>query len=104
MSTAIESNLIIEMSQAYNSHFMKNSNTGEALLHMMESCQLMHPKLRNIDSKSILALLSHGKTFSNRAQLRNFAVDVIVYLIEDVVGSKYSRAELTEATQERIKL
>jgi hypothetical protein len=37
MSTAIESNLIIEMSQAYNSHFMKNSNTGEALLHMMES-------------------------------------------------------------------
>jgi hypothetical protein len=49
-----------------------------------------------------LVLLSSGKNFTNRAQLRKFAVDVIVYLVADVVGSKYSQAELIEATEQKV--
>jgi hypothetical protein len=49
-----------------------------------------------------LVLLSHGKSFNSRAQLRNFAIDVIVYLVADVVGSNYSQAELVEVVSQRI--
>ena len=102
MSVSIESTLILEMSAAYNAHFMQNANAGEALVHMMEICNSLHPKLRSVNPKEVLALLSMGKTFTSRAQLRNFAVDVIVYLVGDVVGSKYSHSELIEVTQQKI--
>jgi hypothetical protein len=102
MSVSIESTLILQMSSAYNTHFLQNANAGEALLHMMEMCNSLHPKLRSVNPKEVLALLSRGQRFTSRAQLRNFAVDVIVYLVGDVVGSNYSHAELVEVTQQKI--
>lgn len=102
MSVAIESTLIIQMSAAYNMHFMQSANAGEALTHMMQICNSLHPKLKSIQPKEILVLLSHGKSFNSRAQLRNFAIDVIVYLVADVVGSNYSQAELVEVVSQRI--
>jgi hypothetical protein len=102
MSVSIESTLILQMSAAYNAHFLQNANAGEALVHMMEHCNSLHPKLRSVDPKAVLVLLSSGKSFSSRAQLRKFAVDVIVYLVGDVVGSKYSYTELIEATEQKV--
>jgi hypothetical protein len=102
MSVAIESTLIIQMSAAYNTHFMQSANAGEALMHMMEICDSLHPKLKNIKPKEVLVLLSHGKSFSSRSQLRNFAIDVIVYLLADVVGSNYPRTELIEVVSQKI--
>ena len=102
MSVAIESTLIMQMSAAYNTHFMQSANAGEALIHMMEICDSLHPKLKNIQPKETLVFLSQGKSFNSRAQLRNFAIDVIVYLVADVVGSNYSRAELVEVVSQRI--
>jgi len=102
MSVSIESTLILQMSAAYKAHFMQSSNAGEALMHMMETCDSLHPKLKTVNPKEVLVLLSSGKNFTNRAQLRKFAVDVIVYLVADVVGSKYSQAELIEATEQKV--
>ena len=102
MSVSIESTLILQMSAAYNTHFMQSSNAGEALIHMMETCNSLHPKLRAINPKEVLVLLSSGKSFTSRSQLRKFDVDVIVYLVGDVVGSKYSHAELIEATEQKV--
>jgi hypothetical protein len=102
MSVAIESTLIMQMTAAYNTHFMQSANAGEALIHMMQICDSLHPKLKSIQPKEILVLLSHGKSFDSRAQLRNFAIDVIVYLVADVVGSNYSQAELVKVISQRI--
>lgn len=102
MSVAIESTLILQMSAAYNLHFMQSANAGESLIHMMQICDSLHPKLKDIKPKEVLILLSHGKSFNSRAQLRDFAIDVIVYLVADVVGSNYPRAELVEVISQKI--
>ncbi|MBT8557483.1 hypothetical protein G6712_00650 [Polynucleobacter paneuropaeus] len=103
MAAITEANLIQNMSQAYNSHFSKNANAGEALVHMMEISKMDHPNLRNINPNDVLVTLSRGLNLSSRERLRAFACEVIVYLMKNVVGSKLPEAELIAMTEARVR-
>lgn len=103
MTAINESNLIHNMSQAYNIHFSKNANAGDALVHMMQISKIDHPNLRNINPNEILVSLSRGMNLSTREKLQTFASEVIVYLVKDVVGSKLTQAELMAMTKPKIR-
>ena len=103
MTAINEGNLIHNMSQAYNTHFIKNANAGEALVHMMQISKIDHPNLRNINPNEILVSLSRGMNLSTREKLQTFASEVIVYLIKDVVGSKMTYDQLMAMTKSKIK-
>jgi len=103
MASNIENNLIVNMTQSYNAHFSKNSNAGEALLHMMQMSKMDHSNLRSINPNDVLVSLSRGMNLSSRDKLKTFACDVIVYLIKDVVGSKFSHAEILAMTEPKVR-
>ena len=103
MTAINEGNLIHNMSQAYNTHFIKNANAGEALVHMMQISKIDHPNLRSINPNEILVSLSRGMNLSTREKLQTFASEVIVYLIKDVVGSKMTYDQLMAMTKSKIK-
>jgi hypothetical protein len=103
MALIIEANLIQNMSQLYNVHFIKNANAGEALIHMMQMTKMDHPNLRNINPNDILISLSRGMNLSSREKLKTFTCEVIVHLVKNVVGSKLTQAELMSMTEPKIK-
>lgn len=103
MTVINEGNLIHNMSQAYNAHFIKNANAGEALVHMMQISKIDHPNLRSINPNEILVSLSRGMNLSTREKLQTFTSEVIVYLIKDVVGSKLTHEQLMAMTKSKIK-
>lgn len=103
MAANIEANLIQNMSQTYNAHFIKNANAGEALVHMMQMHKIDHPNLRNINPNEILISLSRGMNLSTREKLKTFSCEVIVHLIKSVVGSKLGHTELMSMTESKIK-
>lgn len=103
MAVNIEANLIQNMSQIYNAHFIKSANAGEALVHMMQMTKMDHPSLRNINPNDVLISLSRGMNLATREKLKTFACEVVVHLIKNVVGSKLTQAELMSMTESKIK-
>jgi hypothetical protein len=103
MAANIETNLIQNMSQSYNAHFIKTANPGEALVYMMQMIKMDHPNLRSINPNEVLVSLSRGMNLSTRERLKTFTCEVIVHLIKNVVGSKLTQAELMVMTEPKIR-